>query len=150
MELNLYAGSSMDRFLGRFAPHLFAILRFMAGVMLAMHGTQKLFGWPGSGRGPVPALSLAAGWIEVVCGFLMAVGLLGSWAAFLASGTMAFAYFLRHAGDSFWPIVNRGELAVVYCFLFLYFAAHGSGIWSVDNLMRRDRGQPLTGGPSVH
>ena len=129
----------MDRYLGRFAPHLFAILRFIAGVMFMLHGTQKLFGFPKEGPPSLPPLMLAAGWIEVICGALIAVGLLGSWAAFLASGQMAVAFFKAHAGRSFWPTVNEGETAVLYCFLFLYIAAHGSGIWSIDSLLRRGR-----------
>lgn len=131
----------MERFIGRFAPHLYAILRIMAGVMFGMHGTQKLFGWPASGEGGgggggLPPLILAAGWIEVVCGVLIAVGLLASWAAFLASGEMAAAYFIGHASKSFWPILNDGELPALYCFLFLFMAAHGAGIWSVDAARR--------------
>jgi putative oxidoreductase len=139
MELNLYAGSSMERFLGRFAPHTFAILRFIAGVMFMLHGTQKLFSFPKEGPPQLPPLMLAAGWIEVVCGILIAIGLLGGWAAFLASGEMAVAYFMVHAKRGFWPTVNEGENAVLYCFLFLFIAAHGSGILSIDSLLRRGR-----------
>jgi putative oxidoreductase len=133
----------MERFIGRFAPHLFAILRIVAGLMFAMHGTQKLFGWPGGGagggRGSLPPLILAAGWIEVVCGLLIAIGLLTGWAAFLASGEMAVAYFKAHAPNGFWPLLNEGELAVLYCFLFLFIAAHGAGIWSIDGARRGSR-----------
>lgn len=127
----------MERFLGRFAPQLYAILRFMAGVMFAMHGTQKIFGWPGTKAPATATLSIVGGWIEIVTGALIAIGFLAGWAAFLASGTMAVAYFLRHADGGFYPIVNRGELAVVYCFLFLFMAAYGAGVWSVDAALRK-------------
>jgi putative oxidoreductase len=128
----------MQRKLGQYAPQLFAILRIIAGLMWAMHGTQKLFGWP-SGKSPATApLMITAGVIEVVGGLLIAIGFLTSWMAFLASGTMAVAYFKSHADPIFsWPIVNRGELAVLYCFLFLYIAAHGAGVWSVDAARKR-------------
>jgi putative oxidoreductase len=127
----------MERYLSRFTPQLFAILRIIAGLMFAMHGSQKLFGWPG-GKGPadMPIMKLAGG-IELVGGVLIAIGFLAGWAAFLASGLMAVAYFKAHAPDGFWPILNRGELAVLYCFLFLYIAAHGAGAWSVDGAIRR-------------
>lgn len=100
-----------------------------------LHGTQKIFGIPG-GKTPIPIASLfgTAGLLEVLCGLLITLGLWGSYAAFLASGEMAAAYFIAHASKGFLPIVNGGELAVLYCFLFLYIAAHGSGIWSVDAL----------------
>lgn len=125
--------------MSRFAPHAFALLRFMAGAMFILHGTRKLWGWPG-GRPPSTAtLSIVGGWIEVVGGTMIAVGLLASWAAFIASGTMAVAYWLRHGTDAFWPIENRGELAVLYCFLFLWIAAHGAGPWSIDWMLQRRR-----------
>jgi putative oxidoreductase len=123
----------METFLGRFAPYIYALLRIVGALMYMLHGTQKLFVFP-TGEAPVPIASLAgaAGIIEVVCGTLIAIGLFGSVAAFIASGQMAVAYFMVHAPQSFWPTVNRGEAAVFYCFLFLYIAARGSGIWSVD------------------
>ena len=121
----------------RFALPAFALLRFFAGVMFLMHGTQKIFGWPGDREPATAALSITAGWIEMITGALMAVGLAGSWAAFLASGLMAFAYWMRHGPKAFLPIENKGELAVLYCFLFLWIAAHGSGAWSIDSLLRR-------------
>lgn len=129
----------MERFLGRWAPHLFAVLRIVAGLMFAQHGTQKLFGWPGDKPPRLDdAVAVTGGVIEVVCGLLIAFGLFASWAAFVASGTMAVAYWWRHGwGASFWPIVNRGELAVLYCFLWLFLAAHGPGIWSLGR--KRDR-----------
>ena len=130
----------MERFIGRFAPQFYALLRIVAGLMFALHGTQKLFGWPDPSQ---PAMRgdtvvLAAGIIEVVGGLLIAIGLLTGFAAFIASGEMAVAYWWKHApGNSFWPTMNNGELAVLYCFLFLYIAAAGAGIWSVDAAMRR-------------
>jgi putative oxidoreductase len=130
----------MERFLGRFEPHRYALLRIIAGLLFLMHGTQKILGWPGGGpEGELPARIVAAGWIEIVAGTLITIGLFGSLAAFIASGEMAFAYFLGHAKDGFWPILNKGELPVLYCFLFLYIAAEGSGIWSIDAARKRTR-----------
>lgn len=132
----------MERFIGRFAPHLYAVLRIVAGLLFAMHGTQKLFGWPG-GTEPVPVtLFKIAGAIELVTGLLIALGLFTGFAAFLASGEMAVAYFWKHAPNGFWPILNDGELAALYCFLFLFMAAHGAGIWSVDDARRGSAARP--------
>ena len=129
----------MERLIGRFAPHLYAILRIISGLMFFLHGSQKIFGWPGGSLGQLPMLAVIAGWLEVILGALITVGLFGSFAAFLASGEMAVAYFIGHAGKGFWPVLNEGELAVLYCFLFLYIAAMGSGIWSLDAVMHRGR-----------
>lgn len=128
----------MDRLLGKYSPYFYAALRIIAGLMFAMHGTQKLFGTPGGGH-PVRLASLlgAAGVIESVCGILIALGLFTSYAAFLASGEMAVAYFKQHAPSGALPILNRGELAVLYCFIFLYIAAQSSGRWSLDKAVRR-------------
>ena len=127
----------MDRFLGKFSPYFFALLRIVAGLMFAMHGSQKLLGWPGD-QPPVEIASQMgfAGIIELVGGLLIAFGFFASWAAFIASGEMAFAYFIVHAPQDTLPLINKGELAVLYCFLFLYIAAHGSGIWSIDALRK--------------
>ncbi|WP_210486102.1 DoxX family protein [Rufibacter aurantiacus] len=135
----------MDRTIGRYAPQAYALLRIVAGLMFAMHGTQKLFGFPGD----KPAADIAsmmgvAGIIELVAGILIAMGLLTSWAAFIAAGLMAVAYFMAHAAQNPLPIVNQGELAVLYCFVFLYIAAAGSGVWSVDNSRRGYIRSPLT------
>ncbi len=127
----------MDRLLGRYSSVGYSVLRIVAGLMFAMHGSQKLFGTPGGGQ-PVPLVSLlgAAGLIEFGCGILIASGMFTAYAAFLASGEMAVAYFKQHAPGGALPILNRGELAVIYCFVFLYFATQGSGIWSLDYLRR--------------
>ncbi len=129
----------MERWLGRFSPQLYAILRIIAGAMFFLHGTQKLFDWPPPSNmpHPLPAIVLAAGIIELVGGALITIGLFGSLAAFISSGEMAFAYFLGHAKDGFFPVVNHGEPAVLYCFVFLYIAAVGSGVWSLDALRRK-------------
>lgn len=119
----------MERVLGRFEPQLYMLLRIVAGLMFVLHGTRKLWGWPGDRPPSTGRLSLTAGWIEVVCGILIAVGFLAGWAAFLSSGVMAFAYFMRHHGEGgFWPLENRGELAVAYCFLWLYVASRGGAL----------------------
>jgi putative oxidoreductase len=132
----------MDRYLGRYSEYVYAILRIIVGLLFASHGGQKvlgLFGGMGGNGSAVEALTLMwwVGMIELVGGLLVAIGLLTGWAAFLCSGLMAFAYFIAHAPQGFFPIVNKGEPAVVYCFLFLYIAAHGSGPLSVDASRRR-------------
>lgn len=123
--------------MSRWSEAAFALLRFMAGVLFVCHGTAKLWGFPGTRPPATAALSITAGWIEVICGTLIAIGLVGSIAAFVSSGMMAVAYWLRHGPDSLFPLENRGELAVLYCFLFLWVAAHGSGRWSLDSLFFR-------------
>jgi putative oxidoreductase len=112
-------------------------MRIVIGFLFLSHGTQKLLGIPG-GHGGVHGLMLAAGIVEFVCGTLVLIGLAGSLAAFVASGEMAVAYFLAHARGGFWPLLNHGELAVAYCFVFLFIAAHGSGPLSVDMLLKRE------------
>jgi putative oxidoreductase len=127
----------MERILGKYSPQLYAILRIVVGLLFAMHGSQKLFGVPGSNP-PVEMASMMgfAGIVELVAGILIAIGLFTSIAAFIASGEMAVAYFMAHAPKGSLPILNQGELAVLFCFVFLYFAAQGSGIWSVDAARR--------------
>jgi putative oxidoreductase len=131
----------MTTIIGRFSPQIFAVFRIVMGVLFAFHGSQKIFGWPPSqqgGGGSLPPLLVVGGWIELVGGLLIAVGLLTGWAAFICSGEMAVAYFMAHASKGGpLPIVNRGELAAVYSWVFLYIAAHGAGMWSVDSMMRR-------------
>lgn len=133
------AEAFMNAVIGRFSPQIFAIFRIMTGLMFAMHGSQKLFGWPPSGQargGPLPPLMMAGGLIELVGGLLIAVGLATGFAAFICSGEMAVAFFMAHFPQNWNPLVNKGELAVAYCFAFLYIAAHGGGIWSLDNALR--------------
>ena len=126
--------------IGRFTPQAFALLRIVSGLLFMIHGTSKLLAFPAAGHPPMPPLSFPAGIsgiIELVCGAMITVGLLTGIAAFIASGEMAVAYFMAHAKGGFWPIQNKGELAVLFCFVFLYFAAHGAGIWSIDSLLRK-------------
>ncbi|MBM4381927.1 MAG: DoxX family protein [Deltaproteobacteria bacterium] len=126
--------------MGFLAPHterIYAAFRFMAGLMFVQHGFQKLFGWfGGTPDGSPAAIVYGAGTIELAGGALVALGLFAGPAAFIASGTMAFAFafhaFVISNPKSIFPIVNQGELAALYCFAFLFIAAKGSGIWSVD------------------
>jgi putative oxidoreductase len=124
---------------------VFAALRIVGGVLFSVHGMQKLLGWPPGMHG-VALVSLlgAAGVIELGCGVLVAVGLFARPAALLASGEMAVAYVLFHwklqfADDGWVPLVNKGELAVLYCFLFLFVAVHGAGVASLDAARGRRR-----------
>ena len=129
----------MERWLGRYSEIAYTLLRIVAGLMFACHGSQKLLGFPPSERGTAPLASLMgfAGVIELVGGLMIALGLFAGFAAFLASGQMAVAYFKVHAPNSVWPILNQGELAVLYCFLFLYIATRGSGRYAIDAAFRR-------------
>jgi putative oxidoreductase len=122
-------------FLERFTDALYAVFRIVFGLLFFSHGAQKVLGLFG-GQKADAALPLAAGWIELVTGLLIVIGLFTGVAAFIASGEMAVAYFMVHAPNGFWPVVNHGEAAVLYCFAFLYMAARGSGIWSVDSVRR--------------
>jgi putative oxidoreductase len=129
----------MDRWLGRFEELAYGLFRLVAGFLFACHGAQKLFGVLGGKVMTSDPLLLLAGVIEFFGGILIAVGLLTGWAAFLASGQMAFAYFLRHAPHGFWPILNKGELSALYCFAFLFIATRGGGRYSLDALVGRRR-----------
>jgi putative oxidoreductase len=127
------------RFLLPHAERIYAVLRIMTGFMFSLHGMQKLFGlFGGVPPQAPPFIVYGAGSIELVCGLLVLIGLFAAPAAFLASGTMAVAYFMGHVfpNHNILPIVNQGELAALYCFVFLYISAHGSGIWSVDAARR--------------
>ena len=119
----------------RFAPEILGATRILFGVMLASHGAQKLLGAFGGAPEGTPAFIIwVAGSIELLGGALIAIGLFTRSAAFLNSGLLAFAYFMAHAPKGFWPILNGGELAIVYCWLALYLAANGPGAWAIDGL----------------
>ena len=126
------------RFLSKFTEQTYFLLRLVAGFLFACHGAQKLFGVLG-GKVAESPLMIFGGIVEFGGGVLVALGLGTSYAAFLASGMMAVAYFKAHAPQGFWPIQNRGEMAALYSFLFLYVAARGGGSWSLDARLRGGR-----------
>jgi len=116
-------------------------MRIIAGFLLMQHGGQKLFNVP---RAPeamhhLPPLMLVAGLLECFGGFLVLIGAFTRPISFILAGEMAVAYFLSHAPRGFWPILNHGELAVIYCFVFLYLSVAGSGAWSVERIWQVDR-----------
>ena len=122
------------KFLDNYQEQAYALLRITAGFMFLLHGTQKFFNFPQQyPYGELGFLTIAAGSIELIGGVLIILGLTTRGAAFLCSGTMAVAYWLYHGTQSFYPIVNGGEVAALYCFTFLFIASKGSGIWSMDN-----------------
>ena len=131
------------RILARFEPQVRSALRIVTGFVFSLHGFQKAFGWLGGmgGHGAharIYSLLWTAGVIETVGGLLILVGLGTRCIAFVLCGEMAVAYFTTHYPRGFWPLLNGGELAVLYCFLFLYFFVAGPGPWSLDRLFRRD------------
>lgn len=129
--------TTIDRFREQ-APRILGVFRILAGVMFSCYGAQKLFGaFGGIPAGAPKALIWSAGSIEFLGGILIAIGLFTRSTAFLASGLMACAYFIGHAGNGFWPKTNGGEPAIMYCWLFLYIAAQGPGAWALDNLRTR-------------
>jgi putative oxidoreductase len=137
--------SSLERRLSHFEEPVYAILRVVAGLLFACHGMQKLLGWfDAPGQPAVGSQLWIGGVIELGAGLLISLGLLTRPAAFLASGTMAVAYFQFHwklemAKHMWAPIVNQGEMAVIYCFLFLFFAMRGAGPYSLDAKLRGTR-----------
>jgi putative oxidoreductase len=118
--------------LSRFSNVTYALFRIVTGGLFAFHGAQKIFGAFGGTAVPLASMPGAAGIIELVCGVLVMIGLFTGVAAFIASGEMAFAYFMAHAPRALWPIQNQGELAALYCFAFLYIASRGAGRFGVD------------------
>jgi putative oxidoreductase len=120
------------------APRALALLRIVAALIFMEHGTQKLFGFPPSDRPSPELFSLLglAGVLEFVGGILLVLGLFTRPVAFVLSGQMAVAYWMAHAPQSFFPVLNGGDAAILYCFVFLYLAAAGPGAWSLDHAMR--------------
>jgi len=125
-------------FLKPYASQLLSVLRIMSGLLLLEHGTAKYLSFPvGPMNNASPAtMGGAAGILELIGGFLLAIGLFTRPVAFILSGMTAVAYFYVHAPRGFFPILNTGELAAVYCFLFLYLAAAGGGPWSIERIWR--------------
>ena len=123
------------RWLSPWQPHVLAILRIVVGLLFLEHGLSKFFGFPVPFPvHPLPPLLIAAGIIECAAGVLVTIGLFTRLAAFIASGEMAVGYFMQHFTQGFWPLANKGEAAILYCFIFLYIAAAGPGAWSLDHM----------------
>ena len=119
--------------LDRYRPQMLAVLRIMTGLLFLAHGTQKLFGFPAPAPAGMPAgLAYAAGLLETVGGLAIVIGLFTRQVAFVLAGMMAVAYFMAHAPQGFYPSLNKGEAAVLFCFVYLYLFVAGSGTWSVD------------------
>jgi putative oxidoreductase len=135
-------------FYSKWMPRVLSVLRMVAAFLLMQHGAQKIFGVlvpappPGapSSHGTFSLVSLmgVAGVLELFGGLLLFLGLFTRPVAFILSGLLAVAYFMSHAPGGFWPILNRGELAALYCFIFLFLSVAGGGEWSLDHLLRRD------------
>jgi len=132
----------MRPFISKYSTQCYFMMRVVVGFLFLWHGSQKLFGFPSGMPAGVPAfITYVAGPIELVGGILIMIGLFTNWAAFISSGLMAFAYWMAHGTKALLPLQNNGELAVLYCFVFLFIAAQGGGIWSVDSLMDSGRGK---------
>lgn len=126
--------------LDAWAPRVLSLLRIIAALLFMEHGLMKLFDFPGPQPGvpdPLPMILVVAAWMEVAGGALIAAGLFTRAAAFLCSGQMAAAYFMAHGSQGFWPALNGGEGAILYCFIFLYLVFAGGGSWSLDALVRK-------------
>jgi len=132
--------STISDWCAGWAPRLLSVLRLITGFLFMEHGGMKLFGFPAP-MGDISLFSLLglAGVLEAFGGFLILIGLFTRPVAFLLSGEMAFAYFMAHAPHGFWPVLNHGEPAVLYCFIYLYLAAAGGGAWSADRMVSQRR-----------
>jgi putative oxidoreductase len=120
-------------FLSKHKDQIYALMRIVIGILFISHGIQKITAFANGAMSVSNIWMTLAAIIETLGGLMIILGLQAKWAAFIASGEMAVAYFKAHAFQSFWPIDNGGEKAVFYCFVFLFIAAYGSGIWSLDN-----------------
>ncbi|MEM8847517.1 MAG: DoxX family protein [Bacteroidota bacterium] len=131
----------MTNFWNTWDTRVLALLRIIVGFLIFWHGTQKLFGYPSSQhmQGELSTLLLIAGVLELLGGILMIIGLFTRWTAFVLSGMMAVAYCMVFISKSFLPIVNGGELAVLYCFVYFYIFFAGSGSWSIDNVLTKTK-----------
>jgi len=132
----------MEGFLGRYSTYIYAVLRIVTGFLFMWHGSQKLLGLPppSTPGGELSTVMAIGGGIELIGGILIMIGLFTSFAAFISSGLMVVAYFGWHfSTTAILPLQNRGELAVVYCFLMLYIASRGSGVWSVESIFKGSR-----------
>lgn len=128
----------MQPFMASYNSRGYALMRMIVGFLFLWHGVQKLFNFPPGMPEGVPAYIIyVAGPIELICGILVMIGLFTRYAAFLASGLMAAAYWMAHGTKALLPIQNNGELAVLYCFVFLFISSQGGGIWSVDAAQQR-------------
>ena len=134
----------MDRltFDAQWVPRMLSIMRIVVGFLFMEHGGAKLFNIPPVPQPPphLPPLMVVAGILECFGGFLVLIGAFTRPVSFILAGEMAVAYFLAHAPHGFWPMLNKGELAVLYCFVFLYLAAAGSGAWSVERMWHSTAG----------
>ena len=128
----------MASFMAPYSAQAYALMRIVIGFLFLWHGSQKLLGFPpGMPADAPPLIVCVAGPIELLGGIFVMIGLWTRWSAFLASGTMAAAYWMAHGLNAVLPVENGGELAALYCFVFLFIAAHGAGIWSVDGARGR-------------
>ncbi|PYL94911.1 MAG: DoxX family protein [Verrucomicrobia bacterium] len=123
--------------MNRYVDLAYCVMRIVIGLLFACHGGTKILGFPASSYGPAAnTLGLVTGWIELICGFFVALGFFARLGAFFASGEMAVAYFVVSAGRGFFPIANGGEIAVTYCFAFLFMVFYGAGRWSIDFVLK--------------
>ncbi len=121
------------------SPRLLSVLRIVSALIFMAHGTQKILGFPEGASPAMFSLSWIAGVLELFGGALLVLGLFVRPVAFVLSGLMACAYWIAHAPKSFFPVLNGGDAAILYCFVFLYFVAAGGGAWSLDSMMRKGR-----------
>jgi len=123
--------------MNRYVDLAYCVMRIVIGLLFACHGGTKILGFPASSYGPAAnTLGLVTGWIELICGFFVALGFFARLGAFFASGEMAVAYFVVSAGRGFFPIANGGEIAVTYCFAFLFMVFYGAGRWSIAFVLK--------------
>lgn len=133
-------GMETDEFSERWAPYAVAALRIVTALLFLEHGTAKHLGFPATAMVHPPMWSMVwiAGWIEIIGGLLLLAGLWTRWVAFILAGEMAIAYFTVHAAQSPFPLVNQGEGAILYCFIFIVLAVIGAGEWSIDKIRARN------------
>ncbi len=135
--------ADLPTFYATWTPRFLSVLRIIAGFLFIWHGSQKLFGFPPAPPGmmpdPVPLIIVVAGALEFFGGLLILLGLFTRPVAFLLSGLMAVAYFMAHAPQGFLPLQNGGEMAVLYCFVFLFLSVAGGGEWSLDRLFWKEK-----------